>query len=219
MSLSLRKELMVAKREKTTQGIIREGKSQETIWSAKDGRKVSWKVSSPDKRRRRAAVHSNMAISSLHLPSALVSFSPSQNRRSEYSICALFLVQNANDCCEGTGSLMTTKGKQYQCVCDCHLAQASIISRGKFTGVGSGIVEHLAVGWGGWGGYLGEAVDRLTVKDQSEKQRQKFKGAQGARQTDPAALLIMLRSINVFLFIYLFSYLVLKLFIAIIIWA
>lgn len=69
------------------------------------------------------------------------------------------------------------------------------------------------------GGYLGEAAARLAVIDQSEKQRQKFKRAQGPRQTDPAAPLIILRTINVSLFIYLFSYLVLKLFIAIIIWA
>lgn len=69
-------------------------------------------------------------------------------------------------------------------------------------------------------GEAGEAADRLAVKDQSEKQRQISNGPRELGNR-PAAPLIILRSINVsfFLFIYLFSYLFLKLFIAIIIWA
>lgn len=70
--------------------------------------------------------------------------------------------------------------------------------------MGSGAAERSAEGVGG---YPGEAVDRLAVKDQSEKQRRKFKRARGAQQTHPAAPLIILRSINVSLFIYLFIFL------------
>lgn len=64
----------------------------------------------------------------------------------------------------------------------------------------------------------GEPVDRLAVKDQSEKQRMISNGPRELGNR-PAAPLIILRSINVSSFIYLFSYLFLKLFIAIIIWA
>lgn len=67
-------------------------------------------------------------------------------------------------------------------------------------------------------GGSGEAVDRLAVKDQSEKQRRISNGPRELGNR-PAAPLIILRSINVPFFIYLFSYLFLKLFIAIIIWA
>lgn len=61
-------------------------------------------------------------------------------------------------------------------------------------------------------------MDRLAVKDQSEKQRRISNGPRELGNR-PAAPLIILRSINVPFFIYLFSYLFLKLFIAIIIWA
>lgn len=52
----------------------------------------------------------------------------------------------------------------------------------------------------------GEAMDRLAVKDQSEKQRRISNGPRELGNR-PAAPLIILRSINVSFFIYLFSYL------------
>ena len=73
-------------------------------------------------------------------------------------------------------------------------------------------------GWRSANGEPGEPMDRLAVKDQSEKQRMISSGPRELGNR-PAAPLIILRSINVSFFIYLFSYLFLKLFIAIIIWA
>lgn len=56
-----------------------------------------------------------------------------------------------------------------------------------------------------WGG-SGEAMDRLAVRDQSEKQRRISNGPREL-SSRPAAPLIILRSINVsFLFIYFLIY-------------
>lgn len=80
----------------------------------KDDKKVGGKVSRPNKRGRRAVeLLPNMAPAASHLPSSQHS-SPSQPPTLAPNAASLlfFLAQNANDCCEGTGRLMTTKGRQ-----------------------------------------------------------------------------------------------------------